>query len=78
MEISMSRLALSWFVVGTIALAGCRTANDEVETTVEADTSAAVQPRSPAEIEQESRPMTPERAEELGVIDTTIQVTDEP
>jgi predicted small lipoprotein YifL len=43
-----------------------------------ADTAAGVQPRTPDEIEREGAPMTPERAAELGVIDTTIQVTEEP
>jgi hypothetical protein len=42
------------------------------------DTAIGVQPRSPAEIEQQAQPMTPQQAEELGVIDTTIQVTEEP
>jgi hypothetical protein len=58
--------------------AGCRTDDGGATRAAEPDTAAAVQPRSPAEIEQEAQPMTPERAEELGVIDTTIQVTEEP
>jgi|GEM_PF-5803035 len=43
-----------------------------------ADTAAGVQPRTQQEIEAEGAPMTPEQAAELGVIDTTIQVTPEP
>jgi hypothetical protein len=43
-----------------------------------ADTAAAIQPRTAEEIQRQSEPMTPERAAELGVVDTTIQVTDEP
>jgi hypothetical protein len=43
-----------------------------------ADTAAGIQPRSPEEIERQAQPMTPEQAEQMGVIDTTIQVTEEP
>jgi hypothetical protein len=43
-----------------------------------ADTAAGIHPRSPDEIEQQAQPMTPQQAEELGVVDTTIQVTEEP
>ncbi|MBA4157929.1 MAG: hypothetical protein H0X65_10695 [Gemmatimonadetes bacterium] len=42
------------------------------------DTVADVRPRSPGEIEQRAVPMTPERARELGVVDTTIKVSEEP
>jgi hypothetical protein len=42
------------------------------------DTVPAVQPVSPAEIERRAEPMTPEEAERRGVVDTTIQVTEEP
>jgi hypothetical protein len=44
----------------------------------DADTIVGVQPRSDEQIQRESEPMTPEQAEQLGVIDTTIQVTEEP
>jgi hypothetical protein len=42
------------------------------------DTIPSVQPVSPAEIERRGEPMTPQEAEERGVVDTTIQVTAEP
>lgn len=43
-----------------------------------ADTVPGVQPKTEEQIQQSAEPMTPERAEELGVIDTTIRVTEEP
>lgn len=33
---------------------------------------------SPAQIERRAEPMSPERAAELGIIDTTVSVSDEP
>jgi predicted small lipoprotein YifL len=61
------------------SFAACGEADPErVAEPMPADTVADIQPRSPAEIEQHAEPMTPERAEELGVVDTTIQVTEEP
>lgn len=61
------------------SVAACGDADPErVAEPTPADTAADIQPRSPAEIEQQAEPMTPQQAEELGVIDTTIQVTEEP
>jgi hypothetical protein len=67
-------------VAGLLGVAGCRQDEGRGAAGADPDTAAAaaVQPRSPAEIEQQAEPMTPQRAEELGVIDTTIQVTEEP
>jgi hypothetical protein len=42
------------------------------------DTAPGVRPLSPAEIGRRAEPMTPEQAESLGVVDTTIQVGEEP
>lgn len=71
-------LRLSTLLV-VLAIAGCGGApgGDRAGDSA-TDTAVGVQPRSPAEIEQQAQPMTPQQAEELGVIDTTIQVTEEP
>jgi hypothetical protein len=63
-----------------VAVSGCGggPGADRADDAAAVDTAIGVQPRSPAEIEQQAQPMTPEQAEELGVIDTTIQVTEEP
>lgn len=39
---------------------------------------AAVDGLSPAQIERRAEPMSPERAAELGIIDSTIHVSQEP
>jgi hypothetical protein len=72
----MIRTCLLLLVLATAACNGG--AERDVTERGPADTAAAIQPRTPAEIEQQSEAMTPERAAELGVVDTTIRVTDEP
>jgi hypothetical protein len=76
----MLRSSLLLLLLLLLLAAACErgAARDAAIETGPADTAAAIQPRTPAEIEQQSEAMTPERAAELGVVDTTIQVTDEP
>jgi hypothetical protein len=60
------------------SLAACERRPDTAADPAAGDTVPAVQLVSPAEIERHAEPMTPEEAEQRGVVDTTIQVTEEP
>lgn len=65
-------------LIGAVALVACN-GNDQAPRIelIPADT-AGVEARPPEYIERQARPMTREEAEALGIIDTTIQVNDEP
>lgn len=77
MRFSQIRVPAALFAVWLVG--GCgEPRQDEPSVDVAGDTVPAVQPVSPAEIERRAEPMTPEEAEERGVVDTTIHVTDEP
>jgi hypothetical protein len=64
-----------------LALGACR-AGPEAESSagdpVDPAQREAVQGVSPEELRERAQPMTPEEARELGVVDTTVQVADEP
>jgi hypothetical protein len=77
MRFSLSRVSAVLVTVWLLAACGSPQ-QDEATVDVAGDTVPAVQPVSPAEIERRAEPMTPEEAQERGVVDTTIHVTDEP
>jgi len=62
-----------------LALGACRTEPEPPATeAVDPAQREAVEGVSPEELRERAQPMTPEEARELGVVDTTIQVADEP
>lgn len=75
MKLGSEFLAAVLFASLTAAVAGCESRNEgaEVETTVTADTGA-LGGLTPAEIRARAEPMSPEVAESLGIVDTTIHV----
>jgi hypothetical protein len=74
----MSRFLTGSALICLLVAAACGGNDEPRPIDPMADTAAGVQPRTQQEIEAEGTPMTPEQAAELGVIDTTIQVTEEP
>ncbi len=70
---SITCVALMLLVVGC----GDRGRDNRVGAATARDTAnRALEGLSPAEIQQSARPMTPEQAAQLGLIDTTIHVED--
>jgi len=79
MPVSVTAMTRAFLAAGLVvlAIAACRDADRPPDAAVD-DTVTAVQPRTDEEIQRQAQPMTPQRAEELGVVDTTIHVTEEP
>lgn len=70
---SLAYLGLMLWVAGC----GDRGRGARVDADTARDTAnRALEGLSPAEIQQSARPMTPEQAAQLGLIDTTIHVED--
>lgn len=66
-----------WALLAVVAIisSGCRGAEEfPVEEPDAADTTRAFQGLSPEEIRRRAEPMSPEVAESLGIIDTTIHI----
>lgn len=70
-------MALSTFLVGLLSACGGAAQDDGAGDSGDSP-DAAVEGLPPEEIQRRAEPMTPERAAELGVMDTTIQVGEEP
>jgi hypothetical protein len=74
----MRRSIPATLVIG-LALAGCGERSEQPSSDVAApEQREAVEGVSPEELSERAQPMTPEEARALGVVDTTIQVADEP
>ncbi len=82
MKSALASLRLCCALTGMLLLLAC---GDRTAPNTEATTPPGMEPPSPAleglspeQLEQRAEAMTPEQAEELGVVDTTIRVNDEP
>jgi hypothetical protein len=72
----VSRAAL--FLTLALVATGCGRQDDPAPAARDAEQREATEGVSPEELRERAQPMTPEEARELGVVDTTIHVADEP
>ncbi len=73
---SVRRSASFAFAITLLMLGGCKAGEDVGPDTVEAADSGALDGLTREQIREQAQPMTPERAEALGIIDTTIHIED--
>lgn len=76
----MRRIRALILVAGALTLASCNRDDDETRLRVEADrdtvNESALDGLSRQQVERQAEPMSPEQAEQLGVVDTTIHLED--
>ncbi len=81
MKATTARVRAFCVALGVLSLAGCqRESADQATINAEpSDTAArALDGLTPEQIEQRAQGISPQEAEDLGVVDTTIHVTEEP